>query len=138
MRTHARIALAVVAFAPLLVVTACDMVKKDADAGAAPVPTVATPGVDAAVAPPVVPTDPGPAPPLGGTTTAVNPTPTGVRPVGDGGVRPVGDAGPATATDAGKPGSTPTLTFPPIPGFEAGAFVPPAFDAGGFKPPWQK
>jgi hypothetical protein len=139
MRTHARILFAVVALAPAIAVTACDMMKKDApDAGVAPVPTPVAVGIDAAlVAPPVVPTDPGPAPPLGGTTTAVNPTPTGtttVRPVAVDGAAP-----PPPAADAGaKPAPTPAPTFPVIPGFDAGAFVPPAFDAGGFKPPWQK
>ena len=116
---------------------ACDMLKKGGDdagieAAAAP-PTVAA--VDAAVAPVDTTTPPPTVAPLGGNT--------GVQPI----VKPVDGGKPADAGvvgDAGKPvdgaapAPTPTLTIPPIPGFDAGNFVPPNFDGGFPKPPWVK
>ena len=128
---------AVFAVAPFFTL-ACDMLKKGGDdagveAAAAP-PTVAA--VDAAVAPVDTTTPPpGTVAPLGGNTAQPN-----VRPV-DGGVRPtdagaVGDAG--KPVDGAAPAPTPTFTVPPIPGFDAGNFVPPNFDGGFPKPPWVK
>jgi hypothetical protein len=121
--------LAVIAVAPFFTL-ACDMLKKGDDAGvdvAAAPPTVAA--VDAAPAP-VDTTPPPPATPLGGNTAVP------VKPVGDGG-KPVPVADGGKPPDGGTaPTPTPTFTIPPIPGFDAGNFVPPNFFDGGFpKPP---
>lgn len=119
--------------------TGCDMLKKGgADAGADG--AVALAAADAAVNPATTDT----APPTATTTAAPLNTTTPIPPVRvvttDAGAKtadaaaPV-DAGAAKADGGAAPMPTPTLTIPPIPGFDAGGL---RFDAGGFKPPWQK
>lgn len=134
------LALAVVVAAPFGL-TACDALKKKDDVDAAlPV----APPVDPAAAAPATaaPTDPGaaapvtPVAPLGAVAPGAAPAPAapaapaapGVKPVAvDAGKVAVVDAG--AAKDAGKaaPAPTPTFAIPTaIPGFDAGAFKPPA------------
>jgi hypothetical protein len=128
------LAFAVVVVAPFGVI-ACDALKKDAaaDAGApavAPVAETAAPAT-AAAATETAPAAVAPVAPLG---AAVTPTPAAggtatVKPVATdaGGAVVVTDAG--AVADAGKaaPAPTPTFQIPTaIPGFDAGAFKPPA------------